>query len=312
MSNYTKSTNFATKDALSSGNPLKIVKGTEINTEFDNIQTAIATKADSASPTFTGTVVIPTATITTANISAGTITGITDLAIADGGTGASTAANARTNLGLVIGTNVQAWDTDLDTWATKTAPSGTVVGTTDTQTLTNKTLTSPNIGGTPVMNTSVITSGTAVNSTSGTSIDFTSIPSWVKKITLMLNGVSTNGSSNVRVRIGPSGGVETSGYLGASLTCLGTGVNTQSSTSGFDLYDGASSAAVRHGAIVLSLQNSATNTWSASGNFGQSNEARFIAIGGIKPLAGALSVVSVTTVNGTDTFDAGSINILYE
>jgi hypothetical protein len=46
MSNYTKSTNFATKDSLSSGNPLKIVKGTEINTEFDNIQTAIATKAD--------------------------------------------------------------------------------------------------------------------------------------------------------------------------------------------------------------------------------------------------------------------------
>ena len=145
MTNYTKATNFATKDALSSGNPLKIVKGTEIDTEFNNIQTAIATKADLASPTFTGTVTIPTATITTANIStatisAGTITGITDLAVADGGTGASTAANARTNLGLVIGTNVQAWDADLDTWATKTAPSGTVVGTTDTQTLTNKTL----------------------------------------------------------------------------------------------------------------------------------------------------------------------------
>jgi hypothetical protein len=68
MSNYTKSTNFATKDALTSGNPLKIVKGTEIDTEFNNIQTAIATKADLASPTFTGTVVIPTATITTATI----------------------------------------------------------------------------------------------------------------------------------------------------------------------------------------------------------------------------------------------------
>lgn len=63
MSDYTKSTNFATKDALSSGNALKIVKGTEIDTEFNNIATAIATKADLASPTFTGTPTLPTGTI---------------------------------------------------------------------------------------------------------------------------------------------------------------------------------------------------------------------------------------------------------
>ena len=93
MTNYVKSTNFATKDNLASGDPLKIVKGTEINTEYDNIAVAVATKADTASPTFTGTTTIPTVAI-----SGGTITGITDLAVADGGTGASTAANARTNL----------------------------------------------------------------------------------------------------------------------------------------------------------------------------------------------------------------------
>ena len=63
MSNYTKSTNFATKDALASGNPLKIVKGTEIDTEFNNIATAVATKADLASPTFTGTPTLPTGTV---------------------------------------------------------------------------------------------------------------------------------------------------------------------------------------------------------------------------------------------------------
>lgn len=62
MSNYTQSTNFATKDALPSGDPLKIVKGTEINTEFNNIAVAVATKADLVSPTFTGTPALPTGT----------------------------------------------------------------------------------------------------------------------------------------------------------------------------------------------------------------------------------------------------------
>jgi len=82
LSNYTKSTNFASKDNLSPGNPLKIVKGAEIDTEFNNIQTAVATKTDNAS----------------ANITGGSITGITDLAVADGGTGASTATAALNNL----------------------------------------------------------------------------------------------------------------------------------------------------------------------------------------------------------------------
>ena len=82
MSNYTKSTNFATKDNLTPGDPLKIVRGTEIDTEYNNIATAIATKTDNASAAITG----------------GTITGITDLAVADGGTGASTAAGGLNNL----------------------------------------------------------------------------------------------------------------------------------------------------------------------------------------------------------------------
>jgi len=76
LSNYTKSTNFATKDNLTSGNPLKIVKGTEINTEFDNIQTAVATKADLASPTFTGTPTLPTGTIAVTQSTANSSTAV--------------------------------------------------------------------------------------------------------------------------------------------------------------------------------------------------------------------------------------------
>ena len=76
MSNYTKATNFATKDALVSGNALKIVKGTEIDTEFNNIATAIATKADLASPTFTGTPTLPTGTIAVTQSSANSSTAV--------------------------------------------------------------------------------------------------------------------------------------------------------------------------------------------------------------------------------------------
>lgn len=74
MANYTKSTNFAVKDNLASGNPGKIIKGTEIDSEFNNIATAVATKANTADPTFTGTVTIPTLSVSgTATI--GTIDG---------------------------------------------------------------------------------------------------------------------------------------------------------------------------------------------------------------------------------------------
>jgi hypothetical protein len=110
-------------------------------------QTALNLKAPIASPTFTGTVTIPTGASITAptglvkgDVGLGSVTNDAQLKIGSNLSDLANVSTARTNLGLVIGTNVQAWDADLDSWALKTAPSGTVLGTTDTQVLTNKTL----------------------------------------------------------------------------------------------------------------------------------------------------------------------------
>ena len=154
-----------------------------------------------------------------------------------------------------------------------------------------------------------ITSGTAVASTSGTSIDFTSIPSWVKRITVMFNGVSTSGTADVIVQLGTgaTSTYTTSGYLGSISNQAGT---VENFTSGFKVVNSMAAASVYHGNILIS--NVTSNTWSESAVLGNSNAAGTRMSGGSIPLAAALTAVRITTSNGTDTFDAGSINILYE
>jgi hypothetical protein len=154
-----------------------------------------------------------------------------------------------------------------------------------------------------------ITSGTAQASTSGTSIDFTSIPSWVKRITVMFNGVSTNGASNLQIQIG-SGSVTSSGYTSSSIFAYSALISI-SATTGFIIYYNSSSY-LYSGAIVLTLISN--NTWVSSYTLGNvTGSISTITGGGNSPaLSGALDRVRITTVNGTDTFDAGSINILYE
>jgi hypothetical protein len=158
-----------------------------------------------------------------------------------------------------------------------------------------------------------ITSGTAVASTSGTSIDFTGIPSWVKRITVMLVGISTNGSSLLRFQLG-SGSPTTSGYLGAQISITaGQATGGNNSSSGFDIQTygpAATAAALYSGSVVFTLTTG--NTWTGSGIVGQQANATAGVVAGYIALSGALDRVRITTVNGTDTFDAGTINILYE
>jgi hypothetical protein len=149
---------------------------------------------------------------------------------------------------------------------------------------------------------------TSVATTSGTSIDFTGIPSWVRRVTIIFSGVSTNGTSSVIVQIG-SGSVVTSGYLsGHGIGGVGTaGYNT---TTGFGILAGASAAHVIHGHMTITLFTG--NTYTSSHSTGYSDGAYNGAGGGTVTANGAIDRIRLTTVNGTDAFDAGSINIMYE
>jgi hypothetical protein len=183
--------------------------------------------------------------------------------------------------------------------------TGTLATLAGTETFTNKTLTSPVIGGTPT-GVGVLTSGTAVASTSGTSIDFTSIPSWVKRITVLLNVVSTSGTSNLQIQIG-SGSVETTGYVSRAQT---TG-SSSTSTAGYILTVSLATAADTFtGTCVINLLGS--NAWVQFGLINHLGQNVLPYSSGVKTTSSTLDRVRITTVNGTDTFDAGSINILYE
>ena len=156
---------------------------------------------------------------------------------------------------------------------------------------------------------SIITSGTAVASTSGTSIDFTSIPSWVKRITVLFVGASTNGASNYLVQIG-SGSITSSGYV-SSYAYFGSGSSAATSTAGFGIL--ATAAAEIHTlSMVICAMGSNAYCSTHSGSFINGSTAYGSAGSGSITLSGTLDRVRITTVNGTDTFDAGSINILYE
>jgi hypothetical protein len=154
------------------------------------------------------------------------------------------------------------------------------------------------------------TLATAQNSTSVTSIDFTGIPSWARRITVILNGVSTNGGSQVLVRVG-AGSIVATGYTGSSGFFTNSSVSVVDTLSvGFNVSTAAASSNVRHGHLVITKVTG--NVWVCSGSGGFSDTASAFVVGGSISLSSTLDRVRITTVNGSDTFDAGSINISYE
>ena len=243
----------------------------------------------------------------TIELAAVNVAGLVDLSetgvistTAEGGAGGADSASviysttARSNLAYRVIGYLESTQATAGTWAT--APS-TIQG-----------------AGGRAMLPQGITLAVPVASTSGTSIDFTGIPSTAKRITVNFKGVSTSGTSNLILQIGDSGGVENTGYLGGGLginaAMGGTGANL---TDGFplDMNHGASS--LLHGSAVLSLESSANNTWCCLSILSITTATLYVLFGsGSKSLSAVLDRVRVTTQGGTDTFDAGEINISYE
>jgi hypothetical protein len=188
-------------------------------------------------------------------------------------------------------------------------PSSGSISLSPANTASNLTITVPAIEDTMVTRTTNVVSGTAVASTSGTSIDFTGIPSWVKRITVMFNGVSTNGGSNCLVQLGTSSGVVSTGYSSYANTfnAIPSGTTT---TQGILIQENLSSSTTLFGNFAITLITG--NTWTASGTLGDVGGTAISLFGGSVALSGTLDRIRITTANGTDTFDAGSINILYE
>ena len=155
----------------------------------------------------------------------------------------------------------------------------------------------------------VITRGTAVATTSGTSVDFTSIPSTVKRITVILSGVSTNGTSPVILQLGDSGGVEITDYLGSASEVRGS-PDSDFFTTGFGLLQSPTAGDLAYG--IATIVNISGNVWVYSFTGGCSTTLQTYIGGGSKTLSATLDRIRLTTAGGVNTFDAGSVNIMYE
>lgn len=158
-----------------------------------------------------------------------------------------------------------------------------------------------------IVDVNVSTAG-PVATTSGVFVDFTSIPAGVRRITIMLNSIGTNGTSVPIIQIGDSGGIEASGYAGGASDYVAFAAQT----TGFAVARSWAATFGSYGAITLQLMDQSTNTWVAAGTVSDTIGAVVFSTAGLKVLSATLDRVRLTTVGGTDVFDTGSISITYE
>lgn len=165
-----------------------------------------------------------------------------------------------------------------------------------------RTLTLPDGDGTVQMR-QLMTAQTA----SGSSVDFTGIPSWAKRITVMFNGTSLSGTANILIRVGTAGGIVASGYSSLAGSISGATASTTNFSTGFGL-SSTNASNLLYGSYVLS--NVTGNIWVCTGVI--YNNTTTITYGGGGVDAGGILTTIRCTNNGSDTFDAGSINVMYE
>ena len=188
-----------------------------------------------------------------------------------------------------------------DTSGTVTVAVPAVAGT--------NTVTIPAVTGTAVVSgqNSAITAATALTA-SGSSVDFTSVPSWVKRITVILNNISFAAAGTLKIRIG-AGSLSTSGYSSiGSVFNNGPAITISSVTDGVSAVSSSSGTTQIIGQAVLTLIN--TNEWVCAGSFGRITDNLSVITQGSITLGGTLDRVSLVAT--TSTFDAGTVNIFYE
>ena len=249
-----------------------------------------------------------TGTIATLNSTNGTIatlnstTGTIATLVASAGTFAGSLVNVTTG-------TIATLNSTTGTISTLNSTTGTIGNLSTTLagdfTITQGTGTIGAANVTPANLSQPMTSGVQVASTSGTAIEFTGIPSWVKKLTVMLNGVSSSGTSPMQLQLG-STTYSTSGYNSGVWTA-----NTfnSSSTSGLILQATNLGSYTFYGNVIVCTLGS--NTWVSSHSLGSPETDNSIGGGGVT-LGGSLDRIRLTTVGGTQTFDAGTINIIYQ